>query len=327
MFGMKNLTLKQLRFIQAIESFKKISLAADHLNLTAPAITLQLKQVEEQTGLILFERKPTGMKITSTGRAFIEAAGAIDRVMIELEDRISAIKGAKTGHIRLGVVSTAKYFAPFLVAAFKRSNPEVIIDLQVGNRDATIAKLKNSEADIFLMGRPPTDIATNAAIFGDNPLIIVASPRHPLARQRDISKERIAEENFLIREKGSGTRISLEIYLGEIPGKLDTLGHEMDSNETIKQSVMAGLGVGFISAHTVAEEISSGRLVPLDVEGIPIKRQWFSVTRTDRSISPAMQRFQDFLVSEGSRYLPHYSRLYTRSSDGVFSPSKASKTP
>ena len=113
--------------------------------------------------------------------------------------------------------------------------------------------------------------------FGDHPLVIIAPPDHPLARARDISKERIAEEHFLIREPGSGTRISLEIFLSDVPGRLDDLGVEMGSNETIKQAVMAGLGIAFISAHTIASEVEAGRLVILDVVGMPIRRQWFAV--------------------------------------------------
>ncbi|MCP4072330.1 MAG: LysR family transcriptional regulator, partial [Hyphomicrobiales bacterium] len=130
---------------------------------------------------------------------------------------------------------------------------------------------------------------------------------HPLANNKgEISKDRIADETFLIREKGSGTRTSLEIYLGEIPGRLDALGIEMDSIETIKQSVMAGMGIGVISAHTIAQEVETGRMVILNVEGMPIKRQWFSVTRSGMAISPAMASFQQFLQSNATRYFPHF---------------------
>ncbi len=139
---------------------------------------------------------------------------------------------------------------------------------------------------------------------------MVAAPDHPLAEKRGITKEEIAREHFLIRERGSGTRISLEIFLSEIPGKLDDLGTEMASNETIKQAVMAGLGVAFISAHTIAMELEYGKLTMLDVIGMPIRRQWFSVMRTDRTLSPAMAAFQDFLRRRGAQCLPFFNRLY-----------------
>ncbi len=311
---MKNLTLRQLRSMQAIDKSGKISIASQNLGLTAPAVTLQLKQVEEASGLLLFERSSGGMRTTAAGNAYVEAAGAIEGILLQLEDKIDAIKGGKSGRVRLGIVSTAKYFAPKLVVGFADSHPEVEIIMTVGNRKRMVEMMRAHEADIFLMGRPPKDVALNSFIFGDHPLVVIASPNHPLVNQKNISKERIAQETFIVRETGSGTRISLEIYLGEIPGKLDSLGIEMDSNESIKQSVMAGMGIGFISAHTIAHEVATGHLAILDVEALPIKRQWFSVTRQNRAVSPAMAAFQEFLRLNGRSYFPNFSKLYTASS-------------
>ena len=308
---MRNLTIRQLRSIRAIDKVGKISIAARNLGLTAPAVTLQLKQVEEADGILLFERTSEGMQTTIAGEAYVETAGAVEDILQQLEDKIDAIKGGKTGRLRLGIVSTAKYFAPYLVAGFAASHPDIEIVMTVGNREKLVEMLHSHEADIFLMGRPPKGMHLNSFIFGDHPLVVIARPDHPLAGKRGISKERIASETFLIREKGSGTRISLEIYLGEIPGKLDALGIEMDSNETIKQSVMAGMGIGFISAHTIAQEVASGRLIILDVESMPIKRQWFSVTRQNRTISPAIAEFQEFLRIKGKSYFPNFPTLYS----------------
>ncbi|MCF6320391.1 MAG: LysR family transcriptional regulator [Rhizobiaceae bacterium] len=314
---MRNLTIRQLRSIQAIDKAKKISIASRNVGLTAPAVTLQLKQVENANDILLFERSYEGMRTTVAGKAYVEAAGAIDGILRQLEDKIDAIKGGKAGRIRLGIVSTAKYFAPYLVTGFAKTHRDVEVLMRVGNREQLIDMLLSHEADIFIMGRPPKSVDVNSFIFGDHPLVVVASPDHVLANKHEISKERISQETFLIREKGSGTRISLEIYLGEIPGKLDALGIEMDSNETIKQSVMAGMGIGFISAHTIAQEISSGRLVILDVEGMPIKRQWFCVTRSGRITSPAMASFQEYLLTRGKTYFPHFPALYTTNSSGA----------
>jgi DNA-binding transcriptional LysR family regulator len=227
-----------------------------------------------------------------------------------LEDQLDAIKGVRSGSLRLGVVSTAKYFAPRLMAAFMKEFSDIDMRLIVGNRADIIASLKSHDVDIALMGRPAKDIPLRASAFGDHPLVIIAPPEHPLATAREISKERIAEESFLIREPGSGTRISLEIFLGELPGRIDDLGVEMGSNETIKQAVMAGLGIAFISAHTIASEVEAGRLITLDVVGMPIRRQWFAVMRTDRAISPAMATFHDFLMRKGAMYLPMLGKLY-----------------
>jgi DNA-binding transcriptional LysR family regulator len=203
------------------------------------------------------------------------------------------------------------------MAAFMKEYPDIDMRLVIGNRAETIASLKNRDIDIALMGRPAKDVPVRASAFGDHPLVIIAPPDHPLAGTRDISKERIAEEHFIIREPGSGTRISLEIFLGEVPGRIDDLGLEMDSNETIKQAVMAGLGIAFISAHTIAFEVEAGRLVILDVAGMPIRRQWFSVMRSDHTISPAMATFHDFLMRKGAMYLPLFGKLYP---DSGFAP-------
>lgn len=307
---MRNLTLRQLRAIQAIATNGKIVNAARLLGLSPPAVTIQLRQVEEDAGIELFDRTAEGMRPTAAGLVFVDAAQMIEERLRLLEDQIDAIKGVRTGTLKLGVVSTAKYFAPRLMAAFMKEHPDIEMRLSIGNRAETIASLKNHDVDIALMGRPAKDIPVRASAFGDHPLVIIAPPEHPLAHMRDISKERIAQENFLIREPGSGTRISLEIFLGEVPGRLDDLGVEMGSNETIKQAVMAGLGIAFISAHTIASEVEAGRLVILDVAGMPIRRQWFAVTRSDHAISPAMATFHDFLMRRGAMYLPLFGKLY-----------------
>ncbi|RUM96877.1 LysR family transcriptional regulator [Pseudaminobacter arsenicus] len=307
---MRNLTLRQLRAIQAIATNGKIVNAARMLGLSPPAVTIQLRQVEEEAGIELFDRTAEGMRPTAAGLVFVDAAQMIEERLRLLEDQIDAIKGVRTGTLKLGVVSTAKYFAPRLMAAFMKEHPDIEMRLSIGNRAETIASLKNHDVDIALMGRPAKDIPVRASAFGDHPLVIIAPPEHPLAHMRDISKERIAQENFLIREPGSGTRISLEIFLGEVPGRLDDLGVEMGSNETIKQAVMAGLGIAFISAHTIASEVEAGRLVILDVTGMPIRRQWFAVTRSDHALSPAMATFHNFLMRKGAMYLPLFGKLY-----------------
>jgi DNA-binding transcriptional LysR family regulator len=307
---MRNLTLKQFKAIQAIVSNGKIVNAAKVLGLSPPAVTIQLRQVEEEIGLALFDRTSDGMRPTAAGLAVVDAAQAIEERLRLLQDQMDAIKGVRSGSLRLGVVSTAKYFAPSLMAAFMKEHPDIEMRLVVGNRAETIASLKNHDVDIALMGRPPKDVPVRASAFGDHPLVIVAPPDHPMAAAREISKERIAEEHFLIREPGSGTRISLEIFLADVPGRIDDLGVEMGSNETIKQAVMAGLGIAFISAHTIASEVEAGRLVILDVVGMPIRRQWFAVMRTDHATSPAMATFHDFLMRKGAAHLPLFGRLY-----------------
>jgi LysR family transcriptional regulator, low CO2-responsive transcriptional regulator len=307
---MLNVTIRQLRSLIEIEQTGKISSAANRLGLTGPAVTLQLKQMEEQIGLPLFDRTPDGMRPTAAGNAALEAAHSIHECLRTLDEQMTALKGGRRGTLKLGAVSTAKYFAPRMIAAFQASHPDIRIDLFVGNRAETINALRQRNIDIALMGRPPNDLDVRASIFGDHPLVIIAPADHRLAKKREITKEEIAAEQFLVREPGSGTRISLEIFFADVPGKLDNLGSDMGSNETIKQAVMAGLGIAFISAHTIEQELQLGKLVVLDVAGMPIRRQWFSVSRADRNQSPAMRIFESFLARDGARYLPIIPTTY-----------------
>ena len=310
---MRNLTLRQLRTVSAIFRHGKINLAARELGLTGPAVSLQIQQLEEETGLLLFERRREGMIPTEAGHVVHEAARAIRSEVRHLEDAIAAIKGLRRGKIRLGVVSTGKYFAPKLIAGFLKEAPGIELKLFIGNRAETIAKLKDHEIDIALMGRPPKEIEVRSRVFGDHPLVFIAPAGHALAQEIEITKERIAQEQFIVREKGSGTRISLEIFLSDIPGRLDHLGTEMDSNETIKQAVIAGLGVAFISAHTIEQEVRNGSLRVLDVIDTPIRRQWFSVSRASPAIPPAIEAFEVFLQDKGARYLPLVTKPYPAS--------------
>ncbi|MBC7311884.1 MAG: LysR family transcriptional regulator [Rhizobium sp.] len=313
---MRNVTLRQLRTIEAVSRLGKINLAAGELGLTGPALTLQIQQLERDTGVSLFDRTREGMVPTTFGLAFLEAAHAIEENLSVLADSIDAMKGLRSGRLRLGVVSTGKYFAPQLIAAFRKQVPGIEINLFIGNRAEIIQKLRDHEVDIALMGRPPRDFDVRSQMFGDHPLVFIAPAGHPLAGVLDISRERIAQEQFLVRESGSGTRISLEIFLSEVPRRLEELGTEMGSNETIKQAVIAGLGLAFISAHTIEQEVKLGRLIILDVVDTPIRRQWFSVSRTDRATNPAMQAFERFLLAEGARHLPVVTKPYPANAFG-----------
>ncbi|MDH7972452.1 LysR family transcriptional regulator [Sphingomonas sp. AR_OL41] len=307
--AVRNLTLRQLHAMTTVDRLGKITLAAREIGLTAPAVTLQIQQAEAEAGTVLFDRTADGLRATDAGRAVIAAAQTIEERLSQLRDELTAIRGAGRGTLRLGAVSTAKYFAPKMVAAFMAALPGIEVRLIIGNRAATIAAIENHEVDFALMGRPPRQVPLRSYLIGDHPLVIIAAPDHPLARVRRITRSRIADETFLVREPGSGTRMSLELFLGEIPGRLDNLGVEFGSNESIKQAVMAGLGVGFISAHTIAMEVELGRLAILDVVDTPIQRHWFAVSRSDRSLSPAMAAFKDFIIGQGRTFLPDIAGL------------------
>ena len=218
--------------------------------------------------------------------------------------RSTRFRVGRTGTLRLGVVSTAKYFAPRLMAAFQKQHSGIQVELHVANRAKTIEAVKRHDLDIVLMGRPPREVPVRSLIFGEHPFVIIAPAGHPLATRRGITKQEIARERFIIREPGSGTRISLEIFFADIPEKLEDLGAGNRVQRDHQTGRHGGARRCLHFRHTIEQEVQLGRLVILDVQGLPIVRQWFSVSRLDRSVSPAMKAFNEFLVTEGSRYLP-----------------------
>ncbi len=301
---MRQITLRQLRAVLAVHRLGKIHIVAREVGLTPSAVTLQIQQAEAELNATLFDRTREGFRATAAGLAVIAAAQSIELRLSQLADELTAVRDVGGGILRLGAVSTAKYFAPALAAAFMAEFPGVEVQLRIGNRSTIMTDLTDRTIDIALMGRPPWQLPVQSWLIGEHPFVIIAAAGHPLAGSAHIAKRRIAEENLLVREQGSGTRNSLELFLADIPGRSDRLGAEFESNESIKQAVMAGLGVAFISGHTIATEVELGRLAVLDVVETPVRKQWFAVNRLGRSLSPAMTAFRDFVERRGSSFLP-----------------------
>jgi LysR family transcriptional regulator, low CO2-responsive transcriptional regulator len=300
---MLSVTLKQLRALRAVADTGGVTAAARALFVTPPAISMQIKLFEEHVGLPLIERAGDKFVPTAAGREALRACVSIDTIIEDLEARFGAMRGGLAGHVSVGLVSTAKYFAPHLIGAFARSHPDVKVSLSVGNREVIIRALRDFSIDIAIMGRPPEDQSCTADAIGDHPHLIVADPGHRLAGKRRIDAAELARETFVVREIGSGTRSLMERFF-EQAGVQPKLGLEIDSNETIKQAVMAGLGVAFISAHTVAAELAEKRLVKLDIAGLPIVRTWYVMRRRDRRQLPAAAAMQEFIVAHRAEFLP-----------------------
>ena len=216
---------------------------------------------------------------------------------------LDMIAGRTGGRVSIGAVSTAKYFVPFAIAAFSKLHPKIDISLSIGNRQEIRQALRGYDLDFAIMGRPPADVDVDIHLIGDHPHIIIAPSGHRLALNVGLSTAELADETFLIREQGSGTRMLMEQLFSttELQPKI---GMEMSSNETIKQAVIASLGIALISAHTVATELEDGRLVSLNVTGLPIVRQWFVLRRKDKVLLPPAQAMLDYLSIEGARFLP-----------------------
>ena len=301
---MRNLSLRHIETLQAIAAAGSLVQAAAALNVTPAALTARVKALEDAVALRLFDRTASGMRLTKAGEAALEASRGVERAVRDFADAMLALSRGEGGRLSVGAVSTAKYFAPRLIAAFVASRPKVDLRFLIGNRDATIELLRSGEVEIVLSGRPPRDMAVETFPLGPHPYVLIAPPGHRLAGAKGLNSGDLAGEAFLFRETGSGTRSLFDGFIGETRIKPVQMGMELGSNETIKQAVMAGLGIALLSAHTIAAEVQTGRLVCLDVEELPIVRQWYVLNRTDRALSPAARAFRDFAVRSGAEFLP-----------------------
>jgi DNA-binding transcriptional LysR family regulator len=299
---MRNVTLRQLEVFVAVARRRSFTAAAKELHVSQPAVSMQVRDLESDCGVPLFERVGRGIRLTDAGEELARCAEKVSEALQETQERLDALRGLKTGMLKLGAVSTAKYFTPSLLAAFQREYPGVTIRFSVGNREEMTRNLADSESDLVIMGRPPRELDTVAEAFAAHPLVIIAAPSHPLAARRDIPIRDLARENFLIREQGSGTRAAME-RLFKDRGAHYQASMEVSSNETIKQAVIAGMGISLLSAHTVGLELNAGRLVVLDVQGLPILREWFVIHLKRKRLSPIATAFRSLLLESGSRII------------------------
>jgi len=261
--------------------------------------------------LPLLQRTGDGMLLTAAGREVLALAERIEAAIVDCQGALDLLAGRTGGTVQLGAVSTAKYFVPHAIAAFSKRFPGINVKLAIGNRDEIREAMRGYDLDFAVMGRPPPDVQVDVRQLGRNPHIIVARKGHWLEKDAGLSLADLAHETFLTRESGSGTRILMEGMFQNSDIE-PTIGMEMSSSETIKQAVIAGLGIAFISAHTVAHELAEGRLVILDVAGLPIVRQWYVIRRSDKILLPPAQAMFDFLGSEGSSFLPDVPELRGR---------------
>ncbi|WP_291844574.1 LysR family transcriptional regulator [Bradyrhizobium sp.] len=300
---LRELTIRQLRALAAVHNDRSVTAAAKRLNLTQPAVTLQIRNLQALAGLPLIQRTSEGMLLTDAGREVLALAGRIEAAIADCETSLEMMAGKSAGRISIGAVSTAKYFVPFLISGFSKLFPNIDIALSIGNRQEIGTALRGYDLDFAIMGRPPVDVDMNVHLIGDHPHVIIAPTSHRLAGKSKLALAELADETFLTREPGSGTRGLMEQLFGSARVR-PKIGMAMSSNETIKQAVIAGLGIAFISAHTVATELDERRLVTLDVVGLPVIRQWFALSRKDKILLPPARAMLDFVSARGVQFLP-----------------------
>ena len=309
------ITLKHLRMLEAISQSDSLASAAEKLNLSPPAITIQLKQLEQYLNVELIDRGTIGsIKMSEIGIELLSLFRQIDAKINRSFNRIELLKLGKTGHVKLGAVSTAQYFCPWIIAAANKELPDIAVDLVIGNRNEIIRALEDGTVDVAITGRPPRQPFVNAEILGDNPHILIAPKNHALLTNKikfkNASNEKISlllkDETFLVREEGSGTRILLERFLDTIGRGREFDRKEFASNEIIKQGVIAGLGIALISSSTVSSEIEDESLKTLKLPNLPIVRQWFLVNLLDTNATPAVNTFKAFLFDQRDRLIPNF---------------------
>jgi len=300
-----HLTLRQIEVFNAVARLQNYTRAAEELHLSQPAVSMQIRQLENSVGLPLFEQVGKRIHLTDAGRHMYVYGRNMADLLAEADGVFKAIKGVEHGKLSISVATTAGHFVTRLLAAFSKQHKGITISLDITNREALRSQLENNERDLVIMGQPPEGLDVVAEAIMENPLVMIAPADHPLASEKNISLHHFSNEHFVVREQGSGTRSAIERYFEEHGVHFHT-GIEMTSNEAIKQAVEAGLGLGIVSIHTLELELETQRIKILDVEGFPISRQWYILQRKGKRLSPAAKEFKKFVKSEAlqSIHLP-----------------------
>jgi LysR family transcriptional regulator, low CO2-responsive transcriptional regulator len=303
---MKQATLHQLQILEAIAKHGSFTRAAEELDLTQPTISQQIKRLTSTIGMPLFEQLGKQVHLTAAGKEVLAASSTISERFAQLETVIDELKGLKQGRINLVASTTAKYFVPRLLGTFHRKHPDIELNLQITNQVGVLARLAQNQDDLYFTGRPPKDLDIELRPILENPLVVIASSNHPLAKEKNIPLKKLEHESFIFREVGSGTRLVVEQFLNENRVAVKKIV-ELSSNEAIKQAIAGELGISVLSQHALALEYSDGLITILDVEGFPIQRHWYVIYPSGKQLSVAAQTFLDFAIAEGREIIERYS--------------------
>jgi len=294
----RNATFRQLAAFHTVARLGSVSLAADELHLTQPAVSIQIGILEESAGAPLLQRTGRGVRLTEAGDLLAGYASRILELWREAGEEMAALHGVFSGTLRVGAVTTAEYLLPPLLVMFANEHPLVKVKLQVGNRDEIVRMLAGQEIDIAIMGRPPAELKTESSSFAKHPMAFLAAPNHPLMSEPGLSMAGLSQARVLVRERGSGTRTTVE-RLFKDAGMHLRIGSEMSSNEAIKQMCAAGFGVAFLSLHTCVLEMNAGVLKLLPLPNNPVERDWHVMHLASRQLPQVALAFEEFLRTQG----------------------------
>lgn len=294
---LKHGTLSQLSVFDAVARLGSFTRAAEELYMAQPTVSVQIKKLTETIGLPLFEQVGNHVHVTETGRELQTAYREIFQALVKVENRLASIRGLESGRLWLAVSTTGKYFAPRMLAAFVQQHPGIDVSLQIHNRQTLLERLANDVDDLYLFADPPGDVEVVVQQILPNPMVVFARSDHALAKQKSIPFERLAQEPFLMREPGSGTRmVAQQVF--EAHGIAPRVRMELSTNEAIKQAILAGLGVSIMSRYTFGLDVEQNQLVTLDVEGFPLEHYWYFVYPIGKQLTAVAQAFMDFVRKE-----------------------------
>ena len=298
MINIRNTTFRQLQVFEAIANYKSFTLAAEELHLTQPTLSMQMKKLTAIVGMPLYNQIGKRIYLTEVGEELLVACHSVFNSLTDFQMKVEDIKGIKKGDLRLSGVTTAEYFAPRILGAFSKKYPGINVALEVTNRQRVLERLENNLDDLYIVGQTPTGPNIHSTPFLENPLVILAPPSHPLAKQKKIPITALASENFIMREPGCGTLLSMDKLLHDQNFTFKS-SMALGSNEAIKQAVIGELGISLLSIYALGHEISTGELVVLDIEGFPIMDQWYLCYPEGKKLSIVAQVFFDYMLNEG----------------------------
>jgi DNA-binding transcriptional LysR family regulator len=300
---MKNATLRQLRVFASVARHLSFVRAAEELKLTPPAVSMQIKELEIEVGLPLFDRTSRQVSLTMVGEYMLAQTRRVLSAMRDAEDLVARFRGLQTGALDVGMVSTAKYFLPRLLAQFREDHPGIEIRLQVANnREQIVSLMQEGDIELAIMGRPPDGYSTRAEPFAMHPHVLVTAVDHRFARMEVVPSSALVGEGFIVREPRSGTRAVFDEYV-RAHQLAPRVVMQMSSNEAIKQAVMAGMGIAVLSLHTIGLELDHRLIASPDTQGLPILRRWHVVNNSAKTLSPAAEAFRYFVLERGEAFL------------------------
>ena len=309
---LKHATLHQLKVFEEVARSGSFTKAAEEMFLSQPTVSQQIKQLTKAVGIPLFEQIGKRIYLTEAGKEVLSACKDISEKMSQLEMTLADLKVLKQGNLRLAVITTAKYFVPRLLGQFRHRYPGIKIALQVTNRKQVLDRLSENVDDLYILGQPPEGLDINLRPILENALVAIAPSDHPLAGEKNISLQRLAQEPFIIREAGSGTRMAVEQFFAENRVEMN-VEMEIGSNEAIKHAIVGGLGISVLSRHVLALEGTRGPLTILDVEGFPIQRHWYIVYPSTKQLSVVASTFLEYLLNEGKQMIAKIDLELTQS--------------